>query len=128
MAVDALVALRAESLFASQMLERCGVSAQMAAHHAATRPTTLPPSPALREWIEALEDRSPLGPARDDLPQLLVPERLIPRLRQLDMDAVLHSTPTEEVMRLKHWDAEAARAGLSLTEWMLAGALGARQG
>lgn len=127
MAVDALVALRTESLFVSQMLERFGVGAQLAAQHAAARPTTLAPSPDLREWIEALEDRPPLGPARDDLPELLIPERLVPRLRQLGIDAVLHSTSREAMRRIKHWDAEAAKAGLTLTEWILSGALAARR-
>jgi hypothetical protein len=135
MSVDALVAIVVELLAAQRLLLDLGVSADAAddtqAQTIGGSPKALPPTGPLRDWVTSLEQGSGPGPgpaaATDELPQILLPDRLEPRLRQLDHATIVAAAGGAALGLARRYDAEAAREGLTLTEWVLANALAARR-
>jgi hypothetical protein len=133
MSVDALVAVVVELLAVRGMLAELGVGADAAegTPGQARRPRALPPTGPLRDWVNSLEGGSGIGPspatATDELPQVLLPDRLEPRLRQLDAGTIVAAAGNATAALARRYDAEAAREGLTLTEWVLANALAAKR-
>jgi hypothetical protein len=127
MSVDALIAALTELLSARALLRTLGLEVNLVdiCEVANGRLGAIAPTEALRHWVEALEGRSPtaLAPASDDLPQVLLPSRLEPRLRGVGIAALIEAVGSGDVALAKRCDAVAARNGLTLTEWALAGAL-----
>lgn len=131
MSVDVVVATVLELLSARALLEELGAPEAFPPSEQAHmgRPRALPPTAALQKWVGWLEGgQSPQPSTRtadDELPEVLLPDRLEPRLRQIGIDAVMRSIASDNGRLAKRCDALAAREGMTLTEWMLAGALAA---
>ncbi len=121
-AVDAQVAAALEWLYVERLLHRAGRSTARIAPRTSATVVGLPPSPAWRAWVDALSG----GGAKltDELPEVLLPERLVPRLRDIGDAVVVSATSGEACERALALEISASTAGMTLTEWVLAGALG----
>jgi hypothetical protein len=116
--VDALFSTTVEMLDCERLLHTAGVSQQpLTASPGPTSVTQLAPTSALRCWVTALT-RGASAPVCDELPEVIVPERLVPRLRRVGEHEVLESACRRgaEAIRI---EALAAGQGLTLTEHVL---------
>ena len=126
--VDALVALAIELRAVEALLERLDAVPAYGTLPTgqSDRPTALPPTGPLRSWVESLDRQAgPQVAAHDNLPQLLLPERLEPRLREIGIDAVISTIEDDYMPLAMQWDAAAACEGQTLTEWLLCCSLSA---
>lgn len=117
--VDALVSLALEWMLLERDVPTLACRIQHAAEETRTC-THLPPTPALRGWVEHLEGCSE-QPA-DTLPELLMPARLLARWRpdSAEVMAAVGAVPLATVLQL---ESRAATVGLTLTEWSYRAAL-----
>ncbi len=130
MSVDAVVATVLELLSARDLLGSLGAVVDRAplSPRSRDRPEAIPPTAALQEWVGWLEEARLTTPSArhdDELPEVLLPERLEPRLRHIGIDAVVQAIGSDDAALAKRCDVQAAREGLTLTEWMLVSALAA---
>ncbi len=115
---DVLVALALEYLDASEHLRTVGLDqAGDDAPAGCYGVEALPPTPELRSWVRTLQ-RGTRGEPDDDLPEVLIPRRLTPRIRRVRDGKLVARMVNLDFERVRGLELQAAARGMTLTEWM----------